>query len=92
LLALTPEGTKALLDDKGYDSNAFFRALATRGIEPVIPARSNRNSPRLYDGLVTKSVIMIECFFNKIKHYRGVFSRYEKWHEITWVLFDMSQP
>jgi transposase len=78
LLALTPEGAGALLGDKGYDSDAFIQAISEKGIDPVIPPRSNRNNPRDCDWFVYKERHLIECFFNKIKHYRRIFSRYEK--------------
>jgi len=78
LLALTTERTNALLGDKGYDSDAFIQALIEKGIEPVIPSRSNRINPRDCDWFVYKERHLIECFFNKIKHYRRIFSRYEK--------------
>ena len=34
-----------LLGDKGYDSDNIRNDLAERGIEPVIPPRSNRKVP-----------------------------------------------
>lgn len=70
--------TEAVLGDKGYDSDTFIQKLAERGIEAVIPPRSNRNAPRPCDWHVYKERHLIECFFNKIKHYRRVFSRFEK--------------
>jgi transposase len=78
LLTLTPEGVEALLGDKGYDSDDFIQAVIDKGIVPVIPPKSNRKCPRSCDWLVYKERHLIECFFNKIKHYRRVFSRYEK--------------
>jgi len=75
---MTPEGATALLGDKGYDSDVFIQRLSGKGIEPVIPSRSNRNNPRDCDWFVYKERHLIECFFNKIKHYRRIFSRYEK--------------
>lgn len=56
LLTLTPEGATALLGDKGYDSDAFIQRLSGKGIEPVIPSRSNRNNPRDCIGSYIKSV------------------------------------
>ena len=78
LLALTPEGAGALLGDKGYDSDAFIQTLIARGIHPIIPSRSNRINPRECDWFEYKERHLIECFFNKIKHYRRIFSRFEK--------------
>lgn len=44
----------------------------------VIPPRSNRGATRTCDWVVYKERHLIECFFNKIKHYCRVFARYEK--------------
>ena len=78
LLQPTPAGAEALLGDKGYDSDAFIRAIQERGMQAVIPPRSNRIAPRGCDWFVYKERHLIECFFGKIKHYRRVFSRFEK--------------
>ena len=74
LLQPTPAGAEALLGDKGYDGDASIRA----GMHAVIPPRSNRIAPRGCDWFVYKERHLIECFFGKIKHYRRVFSRFEK--------------
>ena len=78
LLALTPEGAEALIGDKGYDSDALVQAIAARGMTAVIPPRSHRTEPRKVDWFIYKERHLIECFFNKIKHYRRIFARYEK--------------
>jgi transposase len=78
LLQLTPSGTGALLGDKGYDSDTFVEAIRQQGMQAVIPPRSNRVAPRDCDWFVYKERHLIECFFGKIKHYRRVFSRFEK--------------
>jgi transposase len=78
LLGLTPEGAGSFIGDKGYDSDAFVRAVEAREMEAVIPPRGNRNEKREVDWFVYKERHLIECFFNKIKHYRRIFSRYEK--------------
>ena len=78
LLALTPEGTQAFVGDKGYDADALVLAIEKRGMTAVIPPRGNRSEVRPCDWLVYKERHLIECFFNKIKHYRRIFARYEK--------------
>lgn len=78
LLELTPEGAEFFVGDKGYDSDAFVAAILAKGLQVVIPPRSNRNEPRQCDWFVYKERHLIECFFNKIKHYRRVFSRFDK--------------
>jgi transposase len=67
-----------LLADKGYDSNAFVDKLKSQGCTPVIPTRSSRKIPRDYDKHLYKERHLIECFFNKIKHFRRIFSRFDK--------------
>jgi len=78
LLQLTPAGAEALLGDKGYDSDVFVHAIQERGMQAVIPPRCNRIAPRDCDWFVYKERHWIECFFGKIKHYRRIFSRFEK--------------
>lgn len=78
LLGLTPEGAEALGGDKGHDSDALVQTIEARGMEAVIPPRGNRTELRKVDWFVHKERDLIECFLNKIKHYRGIFPRHEK--------------
>jgi len=78
LLGLTPEGAEAFIGDKGYDSEELVQAIEARGIAAVIAPRRNRTEPRELDWFVYKERHLIEYFFNKIKHYRRIFSRHEK--------------
>ena len=68
----------ALLADKGYDSDALIKSVTARGIEAVIPPKKNRLVQREYDRHLYRERHLIECFIGKIKHYRRVFSRFEK--------------
>ena len=72
---LKPE---ALLADKGYDSDALVETLKERGIEPVIPSKANRKMPRETDFALYRERNLVERFFNKIKHYRGIATRFDK--------------
>ena len=67
-----------VIADKGYDSDAFVHTLKSKGNHQVIPPRSNRKSPRNYDEHLYKERHLIECFFGKIKHFRRIFSRFDK--------------
>ena len=67
-----------VIADKGYDSDHFRQELERRGIEVVIPSRSNRKAPHDYDKHLYKERHLVECFINKIKQFRRVFSRYDK--------------
>lgn len=67
-----------VIADKGYDANAFLAFIEAMGAIPVIPARKNRTEARYYDPHIYKERHLIECFFNKIKWYRRIFSRFDK--------------
>lgn len=67
-----------LLADKSYDSDDFLQLIAERGVEAVIPPRASRKEQREYDKHWYKERHLVECFINKIKHYRRIFSRFEK--------------
>ncbi len=67
-----------IIADKGYDSNALIDQIQNQNCIPVIPPRSNRKTPREYDEDLYKERHLVECFFNKIKHFRRVFSRFDK--------------
>ena len=69
---------EAVLADKGYDADALLNTLKEAQIEAVIPPKANRTVQRPYDAHLYKERHLIECFFGKMKHYRRVFSRYEK--------------
>lgn len=69
---------EAVIADKGYDSDAFVAAIAAKGAEAVIPPKKNRTDPREYDAHTYKERNLAERFFNRIKHYRRVATRYEK--------------
>lgn len=68
----------AILADKGYASFAFREQIVMRGMLPVIPAKSNQKEPWDTDFSHYKERHLIECFINKIKHFRRLFSRFEK--------------
>ena len=69
---------KALLADKGYDSNEIRNDLKRRGIKPVIPTRSNRKTPVRYDRKLCKTRNGIERHFGFLKQNRRIATRYDK--------------
>jgi transposase len=69
----------ALLADKGYDSDGFIEHLEVRRIKLVIPPRANRKTSRECDfALYYRERNLVERFFNIIKHFRAIATRYEK--------------
>lgn len=69
---------KALLGDKGYDADALLDTLAKRQIIPVIPPKANRKTPRNCDFALYCERNLVERFFNKLKHFRAIATRYDK--------------
>jgi transposase len=67
-----------VLADKSYDADEILQLIAEQGAEAVIPPRANRQEQREYDKHCYKERHLVECFINKIKHYRRIFSRFEK--------------
>ena len=52
--------------------------MLEQGAIPVIPPRSGRKQPGEYDEWLYRERHLVECFMNKIKHYRRLFSRFDK--------------
>jgi len=71
------EATYAIMD-KAYDADYVLEQIDKQGMTAVIPPKSNRKCQRDYDQHVYKERHLVECFINKIKHYRRVFSRFDK--------------
>ena len=71
-----PEGA-TLLGDKGYDSNAIREAAAARDIWANIPNRSNRKKRFGFSPWLYKQRNLVERFFNRIKQFRGIATRYD---------------
>ena len=71
-----------ILADKGYDSRSLIDALHQQGCEAVIPSRRTNHHPRTIDRHLYKERHLIETFFNKIKEYRKIATRYDKLAEV----------
>lgn len=69
---------EALLGDKGYDADHFVERLTARAITVVIPPKSNRTIQRACDFALYCERNIVERFFNTIKHFRAIATRYEK--------------
>jgi transposase len=68
----------ALLGDKGYDADRFVATLAQRQITAVIPPKVNRKDPRPCDFALYCERNLVERFFNLLKHFRAIATRYDK--------------
>lgn len=72
------ERGEILLGDRAYDSDVLHQSLAARGARANIKLMPNRvNLPRFSKRLYRQRNL-VERFFNKLKHYRAVATRYDK--------------
>jgi putative transposase len=68
----------ATIADKGYDADHLCERIAEAGGDVVIPPKRNRSFKRPYDADLYKERNLIERFFNKLKQFRRVATRYDK--------------
>ena len=70
---------QALLADKAYDAKErVIDKLNEKDITPAIPSNSNKKEQREYDKHLYKERHLIENFFQKLKQYRAIATRYDK--------------
>ncbi|PRD40372.1 IS5/IS1182 family transposase [Phyllobacterium phragmitis] len=69
---------KATLADKGYDADHLCDRIIEAGAQLIIPPKRNRKVQRSYDTELYKERNRIERFFNKLKQFRRVATRYDK--------------
>jgi transposase len=67
-----------LLADRAYDSDALRKSLAERGAWANIKPMPNRKNVPSFSAYLYRYRNLVERFFNKIKHYRAVATRYDK--------------
>ncbi len=65
-----------LVADRAYDSNALRETLTDRGAN--IRAMPNRLKPPRFNQRLYRKRNLVERFFNKLKHFRAVATRYDK--------------
>lgn len=69
---------QVLLADRAYDSDALRKSLADRGAWANIKPMPNRKNIPAFSAFLYRYRNLVERFFNKIKHFRAVATRYEK--------------
>jgi transposase len=72
-----PSLTHAMMD-KAYDSKSMREQLIVHDMVPVIPPKSNRIATIAYDKTLYKLREKVERFFNNLKQFRRIATRYEK--------------
>ena len=70
--------TTAVSADKGYDSDELVKTIETADAIANIPPRSNRIDKHPVDWHRYKARHLVECFFNRLKQFRRIATRYDK--------------
>lgn len=78
LLFFSLPGAKALLGDRGYDSDWFRAGLVERGIEACIPPLRHCKVQHHYDEQLYRQCHKIENVFARMKGWRRVATRYDR--------------
>ena len=68
-----------IIADAAYDADALRETIVAQGAVAVIRPRNNRVEDRPYDKEVYKRRNIIERFFHRLKQYRRVATRYDKY-------------
>ncbi|WP_029032059.1 IS5 family transposase, partial [Salinarimonas rosea] len=77
LLPLVAKGA-ILVADRAYDTNAIRATMAERGAWANIPPRVIRKGSFPFSSWVYRQRNLVERFFNRIKHFRGLATRYDR--------------
>ena len=67
-----------VLADKAYDADWMRAYIEAQGAAPNIPDRSNRKERHCFSRARYRERNRIERFFNRIKHFQRIATRYEK--------------
>jgi transposase len=67
-----------LLADRAYDSDATRQTVAERGAWANIKPMPNRKNVPAFSGFLYRYRNLVERFFNRLKHFRAVATRYDK--------------
>ncbi len=70
--------TGDVVGDRGYFGQAVIAAIEASGATAHIPSQSNVRVVRTVDQRLYRERNRIERFFNRLKHFRGIATRYFK--------------
>lgn len=78
LLETTKISGSNILADRAYGSEEIRNYIHKNGAKYIIPPKSNTKEPWKIDWHIYKERHLVECFFNKLKQFRRVATRYDK--------------
>ena len=67
-----------VMADAAYDSDKLREQIASHGLRACIKPRRNRKVFIPFDKEQYKERHLVECFFQKLKRYRRIATRYDK--------------
>lgn len=67
-----------ILGDKAYGAKKIREYISYQNAEYTIPPRENCPNPWYVDWHTYKERHLVECFFQKLKWFRRIFTRYDK--------------
>lgn len=67
-----------VLGDTAFDADHFRSNIAAINARAVIPSHPSRAQKLPLDRHIYKERHLVECFFNKLKQFRRIATRYEK--------------
>ena len=70
--------TKAVIADRGYDTNSIRDLIAAAQMQAVIPAKSNRREHIPHDRELYKQRNQIERCFGTLKRHRRIATRFDR--------------
>jgi len=69
---------RGVIADKAYDSDALRELIAEAHAEAVIPSKASRTITIPHNKIAYRLRNRIERFFNKLKHFRHIATRYDR--------------
>jgi transposase len=67
-----------VIADRGYDADSLVDELRAQRCRVVIPSRRNRKKKRRTKRELYRTRYKVECFFQRLKRFRRIGTRYEK--------------
>ena len=78
VLSLVDITSSIVMGDKAYGSKKIREHISSHGATYAIPPKANAKEPWECDWWQYKERHLVECFFNKLKQFRRVATRYDK--------------
>src|SRR3546814_1169819 len=69
---------QSILAYKAYDADWIRRQIEDQGATPNIPSKANRKWKACFSAALYKERNLVERFFNKLKFFRRIATRYDK--------------